>query len=363
MRMGLSPKGESGGDFLVGQLLPGVDVYAASLKTGRQLITITDDFVLEQTRFDRQARVNLRADAVAVTQEIYLDYVRSQVMMWVPSEIDALKRIVPDLSSRLSRFRMNLPAKIYLVKTTGQEEGYAAYTRGLDTICLPANMIASLSTATSFDDPLHPADNLLYLEDILNHELFHIFSKNDPERRFQLYGAIHYQSTGKDVQLSDIPWPEGSGWTLPQLKITNPDAPALNVYIEMEVPAAPNAPGRAVVKRALLPLLLARGPYDGGIFFQYLQWQFLAIERDSTGDFVPVLIEDKPLLYESKPLLAQYETLVGRNIQGEIFHPDEVLAQNFVLVSKEPTISLLSTIDVLMSQGAPTGSQASGKSR
>lgn len=347
---GKSRPERAGGDVSLGEVQPGVVFYAASLATGRSLLARIDDFVRQQSRFDRQARLNLRFDTIEATQAIYLDYVTSQVMSWDAGEIDALQRIVAELALRFSALDLGLPAKVYVVKTTGQEEGYAAYTRGLDTICLPANMAASLRTSTSYDDPLHPSDDRLYLEDILNHECFHLFSKNNPERRDKLYAAIHYQPTGNAVVLPDVPWgPPRCGWTLPQLKITNPDGADLNVYIVMDVTAQPGRDG-PIVRRALMPLLMASGPYDGGIFFQYLSWQFIAIERGADGQWAPVSVRGLPLLYDSGPLMEQYLGLIGRNIAGEIFHPDEVLAQNFVLASKEPSPELLVSMQRLMAR-------------
>jgi hypothetical protein len=336
---------KAGSDLALGELQQGVQVYAASLATGRGLITAIDDFVESQTRFDRQSRLNLRFDVVEVTEAIYLDYVSSQVVEWTKPETDALSAIVSSLRRRFAGMDLGLPSRIYLVKTTGQEEGYAAYTRGVDTVCLPANMVASLSTSASFGDPLHPGNDLAYLREILNHECFHLFSKNNVDRRYALYEAVHYYPTGNEVALPDVPWgPKGSGWTLPQLKITNPDAPLLDVYIEMDVPAKPGNTTGAKVRRALVPVLLASGPYDGGIFFEYLSWMFLAIERGADGKWVPVMSGGKPLFYESAPLLEQYKDLVGRNFNGEIFHPDEILAQNFVLAPTVPTPDLISTI-------------------
>jgi len=338
-------------DIPIGELQTGVQVFAASVPTARQLLATEDEFVRLQSRFDRQARLNLRFEVVEVTREIYLDYVSSQVMAWTGAEISALRQIVSSLNARFMKCVLGLPERVYIVKTTGQEEGYAAYTRGQDTICLPANMVASLSTSRNYGDPLNPVNDTLYLEDILNHECFHLFSKNNPDLRYVLYEAINYYHTDNDVELPDIPLgPGASGWTLPQLKITNPDAAKSNVYIKMDVPMVPGSADGEIVRRALLPVLIARSPYDnGGLFFQYLEWQFLAIECDLSGRWVAMMLDGKPLLYDSKPLLQQYMSLVGKNIEGEIFHPDEILAQNFVLASKEPTPGLLSTMQKLMS--------------
>ncbi len=343
-------------DTLVGTLPPSTDVVAASLATGRAQLTQVDDFVRHQSQFDRQARVNLQQRTLTVTPEIYLDYLRSQVMPWSGEELAALKQIIAAIAAKFAPLDIALPDTIYLVKTSGQEEGYAAYTRQRDVIALPANMVASLQTAPNYGDPLHPAQSLTYLQDTITHECFHLFSKNNAERRWRLYAAIHYQPTGAAVELPDIPWPDSrSPGTMRDLKITNPDTPVLDVYIEMAVKEDPDAADAPLVRRSLLPVLLASGPYQGGIFFDYLQWYFLAIERDAAGRWRPVMTAaDRPVVYPMSPanpqLWDQYLQLIGNNVAGELFHPDEVLAQNFVFVANLPTLGLLTTMGDLLRQ-------------
>ena len=63
------------------------------------------------------------------------------------------------------------------------------------------------------------------------------------------------------------------------LEITNPDEPDFDVYIEMLVPSIPGDEDRPRVKRALAPLLIAKSPYEGGVFFEYLEWWFMSIAR------------------------------------------------------------------------------------
>lgn len=328
---------------VIGKLASGTEVVAASIAKGRELLTTVDDYVNQQSAFDRQARVNLRRETVEVTLPIYLDYVASQVMSWSETEVTSLRGIVAAMDTLFSTLSLRLPAQVFLVKTSGQEEGYAAYTRRKDTIVLPANMVASMETATSYGDPLHPSNDVSYLQNVMIHECFHLFSKNHPQERYKLYNRIHYHSTGAAIALPDVPWgPPGAHTTMRELKITNPDEPGLDVYIEMSVPSVPGQAGSPRVKRALAPLLLANGPYEGGIFFEYLQWWFMAIEQGPSQRWAPVLQPDgRPLLYESAPLMKEYLALVSANFTQEVFQPDEILAQNFVLVANQPSLGIL----------------------
>jgi hypothetical protein len=332
----------NGKDTPLGRIGEGTEVIAASLASGRKLLATVDAFVTHQSRFDRQARLNLAHDVMAVNRAAYLNYVTAQVMEWSTVEIAALKDIMASISAKFAALDVPLPGTVYLVKTSGQEEGYAAYTRAENIIVLPANMVASLQTGVNFGDPLHPGDNASYLKDIIIHEFFHIFSKNNTARRFELYALLHYSSTGAAVELPEVPW-QGTA-LLTDLKITNPDTPELNVFIEMKVPP-PNAGAVDGVVTPLLPVLLADRPYDGGVFFDYLGWWFFAIEKNRDGRWsVSLTADGKPVAYESGPLKEQYLDLVGHNFRQEIFHPDEILAQSFVLTANQPSMGLLTTI-------------------
>ncbi len=280
---------------VIGTLPGGTEVVAASLEAGRELLTTVDDYLSQQSPFDRQARVNLRRQVVEVTLPMYLDYIASQVMSWSQTEIKALGAIVSAMAKLFAPLSLRLPAEIHLVKTSGQEEGYAAYTRRKDTIVLPANMVASVETATSYGDPLHPTNDVSYLQNVMIHECFHLFSKNHPEERFKLYDRIHYRSTGAAV-------------------------------------------------------LLANRPYEGGVFFEYLEWWFMSIAEGPDRRWAPVLGPDGyPVMYESAPLMPEYLALVTANFTQEIFQPDEILAQNFVLAANQPSLDILSFMNQTLS--------------
>ena len=86
-------------DTPLGRVSDGTEVIAASRVTGRQLLTTVDAFVDNQSRFDRQARVNLEYGVLAVSRDVYLDYVSSQVMDWSSAETGKLKKIVASIAT------------------------------------------------------------------------------------------------------------------------------------------------------------------------------------------------------------------------------------------------------------------------
>jgi hypothetical protein len=237
-----------------------------------------------------------------------------------------------------------LPPVVHLVKTTGLEEGYTAYTRKDHVVVLPEKLVASLTVPNGVDDPRHAAARTAYLERVITRQLFHIMSKHHPVVRARLYGLVNYRVMPNAVTLPPVPWGP-TGALLPDLKITNPKTPALDVSINMLVPATPGGEEGSSLTRSLVPVLIATGPYQGGSVSDYLQWLFMAVQQDENGQWAPLIGgQGLPLLYDSGPLLAQYLSLVGRNFTSQIFHPDEILAQSFALVIQQPSLDLLEKI-------------------
>ncbi|WP_328334559.1 MULTISPECIES: hypothetical protein [unclassified Streptomyces] len=328
------------------------EVIAAARATGRQLLGRTDDFVANLSDFDRRARVCLAGPETPVGTPLYLDYVTSQVMAWNEQETGVLAELTRDLDKRLTgRWPDLLPPVVYLVKTTGQEEGRAAYTRHTDTVVLPAAKIVPALGPAPGADPLFPHSSTTGLRDVLLHELFHIISKNKPRLRRALYDLIGYTQLDSAIPLPDVAWPSAtSRTTLPSLRITNPDTPNLDVYITLRVPPAPGT-GDEPVERPLMPLLTANGPYEGGSFFPYITWYFMALRQEGTNWAADTGPDGRPLTYVMTPgsdLWEEYLDQVGRNAEGELFHPDEVIAQNFVHATLLPSMRLLSRMDRIL---------------
>lgn len=340
-------------DVLLGTIPVGgnrqTKVYACGKATAKVKLETKDEYFKNQTIFDRASRIGISSDLVdpAYLEVLYVNYVTNQIMEWSADEINSLKTIVKNMSyTYMMLDEFYLPEAIYMVKTTGYEEGAAAYTRQLDTIVLPQNMVSSLSTFNDHGDPLHPSGNTAYLQGIITHESFHVFSKNcfhnDLDRILDLYGQLGYKSTGNNLELPDVSWPDqNSLGCMKDMKITNPDSPMENTYIELEVDGERDVP--------LTPLLIANAKYDGGAFFEYLEWYMLRIERK--GDQWNFVLKDDgyPMMYnmnETPELMREYLSKIGYNLTNEIFQADEVLAQSFVLIMEQnlPSAGLLDRI-------------------
>ena len=272
-------------------------VVFASVEQGQKILEQKDIFVQSMSPFDRAAR--MKTDAF-VSQEDYIAFLHKNVLSWTEDEHAKLKIILQDLSEKLAPFHLDLPETVYLVKTTGQEEGQAAYTRS-SAIILPQSEVNT--------QPDH-------LKPLIAHELFHVLSRNNPQLRPNLYNIIGFKPC------NEIEFPAD----LKPRKLTNPDAPQNNFYIEVL---------QSGKKVCVVPILFSRTlKYDvqkGGEFFNYLVFKFLVVRKNEGNQlWEPVYADNVPVLLEVEDLGNFFEQ-VGKN-SNYIIHPEETLADNFSLL-------------------------------
>jgi hypothetical protein len=269
----------------------------ATAEEGRRILTTRDDFVRALGPFDRAVRVKT---ASPVSEEAFLEFVGRSVLDWTETEKASLTAIVERLRTPLDRLALPWPKAMYFVKTTGGEEGGAAYTRD-QAVILPQMMLTS-------NRPLSPR--------LIAHELFHILSRRNPGLRDRLYRAIGF------VKCREIELPE----LLRNRKITNPDAPANDHCIRVQIAGA---------DVWAVPIIFSRTDrYDveqGRDFFSYMQSQLLLVERaDNSPDAKLLYVGAQPRLVDFDQVSGFYEQ-VGRNTEY-IIHPEELLADNFAML-------------------------------
>lgn len=268
-------------------------IQFATVEQGAVLLAKEDRFLKSLSQFDCQAR--LKTDREVVGSDIG-KFSAEQVIAWTADDQAGLRDAIAAVSERMKPFELPFPAKIVLVKTTGKEEGNAAYCRR-NVIVLPARKTQQ-----------RPAS----LQRLLIHELFHVLSSHNPELRRELYAIVGF-TTCEPIEMPP---------SLRDRKLTNPDAPQLDAYIKLTADGAPVA---------AVPILFASTEvYDvkrGGTFFDYLTFRLMVVEPAGKG-WKPVLSDGQPKLLDPKST-ASYHEQIGKNT-GYIIHPDEILADNFV---------------------------------
>jgi hypothetical protein len=258
----------------------------ATLPEAQKTLSNRDAFVERMSPFDRAARMKTDRD---ISQAQYLEFAASAALEWTAEETSKVQAAFDKVRPAIAQLSLPLPARISVIKTSGLEEGNAAYTRG-NAIVLPKDTIAS------------PQRDL---QRLLAHESFHIASRHHPKLARALYATIGFRPCD-EVELP------------PQLasrKITNPDAPRNDHCIDLTL---------GQEKVAAVPILLSRSAkYDvsrGGEFFNYLELAFLLVERGERG-LTLVGLQEVSGFFEQ----------VGQNTRY-IIHPEEILADNFALL-------------------------------
>jgi hypothetical protein len=300
-------------------------VHFADVRDGVAALTQRDVFLEQLSPFDYQVR--LKTDQPVGEQDL-LAHIPPHVAPWTPEEIARLTPVLETLATKLAPWKVPLPRAILLIKTDGQEDAGAAYTRG-DAIVLPQRMVDGSRKS---------------LDKLLPHELFHVLSRHNPALRQALYNTIGFRQTN-EVQLPEA---------LRSRKITNPDAPLNNQYITV------TQNGRQL---ELMPVLFSKteryDPARGGTLFTYLTFKLMALDG-APGKHRPLLVGGQPVLYDAAQVPGFFEQ-VGRNTDY-IIHPEEILADNFVMLLggliNLPSPKVVERMGQVFQQGVPQEAEA-----
>jgi len=276
-------------------IAPGSVVVFATAAEGRAVLETEDDFLTSLSPFDRAVRL---ASAEPVSAEAFRARVGDGADEWTDSERERVARALAAIAPRLVPYRLPFPARVLLVKTARGTEGNAAFTRG-PAIFLPGRMLRDGGDS---------------VERLLVHELFHVLSRAAPGLRERLYAAIGFVRCGEPV----LPP------SLAARRITNPDAPSNAHCIRVTHGGAPVWG---------VPILFSESdsvdPGGRGLFAA-MRSKLLLVERRDDAPPVALADGDRVTMIDFEAAEGFFDQ-VGRNT-GYLIHPEEILADNFVLV-------------------------------
>ena len=278
-------------------------VFLPAEKSAR-ILGSEDEFIARMSPFDRSARLKTDRD---VSQAEYLRFAASDARDWDDSEEATIRASFREIQPAIARLGLPWPSQVFVVKSSGNEAEYAAYTRGA-AIIFPTKIIGTPGKI---------------FQALLAHELFHVFSRANPAIADALYNAVGFEYCG------DVRMPQDLATRL----VTNPDAPRNDYCMEVTIG------GR---QEWVVPILLSPSaryePSEGGEYLDYAKLRLLVVERSGNGSASkPSHVNGPPRLVDLGEVSGFFEK-TGDNT-GYVIHPEEIVADNFaMLVMAEPNV-------------------------
>lgn len=289
----------------------------ASVEAGRSILSSKDDFVQRMSAFDRKVRLQKEIDP---GEEALLQFAAAQVLEWSEEEKDVLNTAIHILEPELAKLGLTWDDPVIIIKTTGKEEGNAAYTRG-KAIVFPVQKISTIQK---------PPTRLFA------HELFHVISRANEPLRDSLFELIGFKRV-KEIRLHSA---------LDQIRITNPDAPKMQHVIKLTL-----RPGESVF---VTPYLFTKRKFatDTTSLFQYLNFKLLPVRVDPNGIWHAQSENlDQDLITPDHP---DYWRQIRRNTQY-IIHPEEIIADNFAMMLTNAKVTNTDLVEAIREQVQEVG--------
>lgn len=274
----------------------------------KSAVSHQDSYSKILTSFDIQSKIKRLGE---LSYKDYLTNAQLFLYNWKPHEKEYLKNIINQVEKQIKKkkYKFNLPNEILVIKSAMHEEGGAnGFTR-------ENFMVLNLNSLS-----LH----------LFEHELFHIISRYNSAKISEAYSVLGF----KPCNEVEIPS------TLINFKISNPDAPFNNFYIELE---HDNNPIEALM------LLYSNRPYTGGGFFTYVNKGLMLLEGDDDSKKA-ILDGGRPILLDYSDVNGLYEK-IGKNT-GYNIHQEEVTAEHFSMalndVKNLPDQHLVDKLDEIL---------------
>lgn len=281
------------------QFLSGIYNFL-SVEDAIVILAAEDDYIIKFSQFDYAAKY--KSEKV-LTEDERKEVYKRFVLEWSPTQKATIQEAMNNIAPKLEKLDIVMP-DLSFVLTIPEDEGGAAYTRDNAIILKPHE----IGRATSEN-----------LERLIVHEMFHVYSRMHKDERADFYAVISYFSC-EELVIPD---------ELSKLTIANPDAPDNNFYIEG---------GYEGETYSFIPLIYSSEAYDieaGGSFFRTLRDDMLAVEIVDNVP-TPVYIDGELLILKKNEVEGFFDK-IGNNT-GYTYHPEETIADNFVLLVFEDDV-------------------------
>jgi len=222
--------------------------------------------------------------------KVYKSFLQKDVTNFTEKEAEYARKMVNKARQLCDLISPDIfPKPLNFIKTTAKHYGKSVYYTRENNIIIPYDVLSENRNEDAF------------LETML-HEIFHVYSRFNPDKRIQLYELIGFEKA-VNIQLPE---------ELDRRLLLNPDG----IDIEYVVTVS-----SAYDTAQLIPLLYSKTPEiaaNSPGFFTYLQFELFEIIQAKEG--CKGTMQDR--------FQADFQRQISNNT-GYTWHPDEILAENF----------------------------------
>lgn len=249
-----------------------------------------------------------RADLLPAFQA----FLRSDVESFTPEESVQVSGVLQQVFNACQSVAKGLfPDTLILIKTKGGHYGRSVYYTRENTIVIPKDVLSPV-LAPEFTSTMF-------------HELFHVYSRQHPEKRTRLYQLIGFRHLG----LEHLNMPDA----LASRVLYNPDGVDFAQRITLDA-----GEGKQI---DAIPVIYSKSlGFQPGkrAFFSYVDFNLYQIEPGKDGVWNVVTQADGFTSTLNLQTLPDFFQQIKDNT-GYIIHPDEVLADNFSFLIQGKTDS------------------------
>jgi len=245
----------------------------------------------------------------------FTDYLRRDVTAFTPDESVFAAEVMQEVFNTCREVAPNIfPDTLILIKTKGNHYGNSVYYTRENTIVIPSDALAS-GLRDAFRSTMY-------------HELFHVFSRLNPQQRTRLYHLIGFEHIG----LEKLEVPDSLALRL----LYNPDGVDFAQKITLDMGNGTSIDAVPIIFSKHLGFKTGKRT-----FFSYVDFSLYQIEQNEHGSWS---VRTKPDGYSSTLNMRELPDFFRqiKDNTGYIIHPDEVLADNFSFLmqsKKDPSVT------------------------
>jgi len=233
----------------------------------------------------------------------YQSFLKKEVASFDEREQLLLRKVFVEVERLLRPLNLDLlPDSLYLIKSKGEQYGTGTYYTRAQSIVIPQPELDERSVES--------------LTQVMLHEFFHIYSRYNAQKRAQLYQLIGFEKLTLPVKVPD---------SLKQQILLNPDGINWRYGIRFSISETESV--------LAVPIIMSPYPtYQPELkeYFEHLSFQLYPVtQKDGIYE-----VEVKQGFHSPLPAvdsLPGFFAIIGDNT-NYIIHPDEILADNFVLL-------------------------------